>query len=240
MKPAIVFPDAVGKNNADLDKAALRVESAKMYRDLSTVIICPTRGLIPARVVQSWMRLMRPPNQRIQGPIFAEGMKVDKAYEEMISAILNHNILGACKYILTIEEDNIPPPDGLLKLYKNIDDYDVIGGLYWAKGENGFPMIYGDPSDPDDYTPQVPRKGEIQACNGLGMGFNLFKMDMFRKIPQPWFNTLQEYEYGYKGGITNYTQDLYFYKKAAEYGYKFACDNNVLVGHYDFNTNVTW
>lgn len=40
----------------------------------------------------------------------------------------------------------------------------------------------------------MPRPGVVQAANGLGMGFNLFKLDMFKdpNIPKPWFKTVQE------------------------------------------------
>lgn len=237
-EPRILVGDAVGKNNEDLQKTIERVDKSKMYEDLSTIIVCPTRGLFPTRVVQSWMKLMKPMNQQIVGPIFAESMKVDVAYETLFEYILDNDYLKKFKYVLTIEEDNLPPPDGLLKLYENMDKYDVIGGLYWAKGDNGFPMIFGKPGDPDDFRPQKPQAGEVQQANGLGMGFNLFKLDMFRNIPKPWFKTRQEVqEYG--GAVQN-TQDIYFYKKAGELGYKFACDNRVLVGHYDSKTDVVY
>jgi len=92
-------------------------------------------------------------------------------------------------------------------------------------------MIFGDPEDPNDAKPQKPKIGEVQQANALGMGFNLFKLDMFRKIPGPWFKTEQGADDN--GYFKAMTQDIYFYRKAAEYGYKFACDCNILVGHLD-------
>jgi hypothetical protein len=238
-EPKIYLPD-VGVHNKDLDVSADRLEKSKSYRDLSTIIICPTRGQIPARVVQSWMGLMRPMNQKVIGPLFAIGMEVGQAYTSMIEMILAHPDLSQYKYILTIEEDNMPPADGLLKLYENMDKYDVIQGLYWTKGEGGQPMIYGDPNVmPKNFIPQVPRAGEVQHCNGLGMGFNLFKLDIFKNpnIEKPWFKTVQEVV---SGGARAYTQDLFFFEKAAKEGYKFACDNRVKVGHYDYSTDTVW
>ena len=231
MEPRILGENTVGVNNADLEKAIERVDKSKMYEDLSTIIICPTRGTFPTRVVQSWMKLQKPMNQTVAGPIFAEAMKVDHAYNSLIEYILGSEYLNKFKYILTIEEDNLPPADGLLNLYKSMDKYDVVGGLYWGKGEKGFPMIFGDPEDPNDAKPQKPKIGEVQQANALGMGFNLFKLDMFRKIPGPWFKTEQGADDN--GYFKAMTQDIYFYRKAAEYGYKFACDCNILVGHLD-------
>lgn len=234
IEPKIYMPE-VGRHNADLDASVDRLEKAKTYRDLSTIIICPTRGQIPARVVQSWMGLMRPMNQKVIGPIFAIGMEVGQAYTSLIEMILANPELSTYKYILTIEEDNMPPADGLLKLYENIDKYDVVQGLYWTKGEGGQPMIYGDPKImPKNFIPQKPLFDQIQPANGLGMGFNLFKLDIFKnpELPKPWFKTVQEVS---NGGARAYTQDLYFYENAAKLGYTFACDTRVKVGHYDFS-----
>jgi hypothetical protein len=240
MNPQIVMLDPAGFHNKDLDVSADRLEKSKSYRDLSTIIICPTRGLIPAKVVQSWMGLMRPMNQKVIGPIFAIGMEVGQAYNSVIENILSNPELSQYKYILTVEEDNMPPADGLLKLYESMDKYDVVQGLYWTKGEGGQPMIYGDPLIlPKNFIPQVPRLNEVQPANGLGKGFNLFKMDIFRDpdIPKPWFKTVQEVT---AGGARAYTQDLYFYENAAKAGYIFACDNRVRVGHYDVNSDIIW
>lgn len=239
MEPKIYAPD-VGVHNRDIDSSIERLDRSRSYKDLSTIIICPTRGVIPARVVQSWMGLMRPMNQKVIGPIFAIGMEVGAAYSNLIQMILNNPDLSKWKYILTIEEDNMPPADGLLKLYENMDTYDVIQGLYWTKGEAGQPMIYGNPKVfPKNFIPQKPIPNTLMEANGLGMGFNLFKLDIFKNpnLPKPWFKTVQEVV---SGGARAYTQDLYFYENAAKCGYKFACDTRVLVGHYDINSDIVW
>jgi hypothetical protein len=237
-EPRILVGETVGRNNANLEESIQRVDKSKMYKDNSTIIICPTRGVFPTRVVQSWMKLMKPMNQSVAGPIFAESMKVDVAYETLIEYILDNDYLSKFKYILTIEEDNLPPSDGLLKLYESMDEYDVVGGLYWGKGEGGFPMIFGDPNIPGDFKPQIPVAGTVQPANALGMGFNLFKLDMFRKIPRPWFETVEGKDDN--GQDRAATQDMYFYKKAKEQGFKVACDSSVLVGHYDSRTDVVF
>lgn len=238
MEPRILTTDTVGRNNAELEESIVRVDRSKMYEDLSTIIICPTRGTFPTRVVQSWMKLQKPMNQNVAGPIFAESMKVDVAYESLIEYILGNDYLKNFKYILTIEEDNMPPSDGLLNLYKSMEDYDVVSGLYWGKGEDGFPMIFGDVNKPGDYSPQKPEINTVQEANGLGMGFNLFKLDMFKKLSQPWFKTEEgKDEFG---NDRMATQDIFFYKKAQAEGFKFACDTNILVGHYDSRTDIVY
>jgi hypothetical protein len=219
----------VGGHNQNLDQSRARLIQGGTYKDLSTICIVPTRGLIHYKVVQSWMSLMTAMNQKFFR-IFISNMEVGEAYNAGIEMVLNNPELSKWKYILTMEEDNLPPPDGLLKLYESMHKYDVVGGLYWTKGEEySQPMIYGDPKVmPKNCAPQLPIPGTVQECNGLGMGFNLFKLSMFKdeKIPKPWFKTVQE-------NGAQFTQDLYFYLNAAKEGYRFACDNRVLVGHMD-------
>jgi len=238
MKPQIVFQDTAGVHNSG--DASGRLMKGNTYKDVSTVCVVPTRGMIPAKVVQSWMGMMTPMNQKFFR-IFAINMEVGEAYNHTIENIVNHPELGKWKYILTLEEDNLPPPDGLLKLYEGMKEFDVIGGLYWTKGEGGQPMIYGDPkSIPLNFIPQVPRPDTIQACCGLGMGFTLFKMSVFKegKIEKPWFKTCQDFVPGV--GARAYTQDLFFFEKAHRQGYKMACDTRVKVGHYDVGADIVW
>jgi len=184
------------------------------------------------------MALMRPMNQPFVGPIFIEGDEVGIAYQKAFDMVLEHPELRKFKYVLTVEEDNLPPSDGLMKLYESIEKgYDCIGALYWTKGEAGQPMIYGDVNVmPRNFVPQVPRPDALQPCNGLGMGFNLWRLESFQivldRMPKPWFKTVQE-----KG--QQFTQDLWFYNEAAKHGFRVACDTRVKVGHLD-EKGIVW
>lgn len=240
MKPQIIIQDTIGLHNLSPENSKNRLLKGKTYQDLSTICIIPTRGMISAKVVQSWWCLMPPMNQKFI-KMFVIGMEVGDAYNNAIESIMGHPDLSKWQYILTLEEDNMPPPDGLLKLYESMNKFDVVGGLYWTKGEGGQPMIYGDPkSMPMNFIPQVPQPETVQEACGLGMGFNLFKMSIFKdkKIPKPWFKTLQEYTPGV--GAKGYTQDLYFYENIRKLGYRVACDTRVKVGHYDSSTDIIW
>lgn len=243
-KPQIIVENYDGGyHNKDIEKSRDRLIKGNTYKDLSTICIIPTRGVIPAKVVQSWWSLMPPMNQRFMR-IFMIGMEVGEAYNNAIEFIINHPDLSKWKYLLTLEEDNMPAPDGLLKLYEAINappGYDVVGGLYWTKGEGGQPMIYGNVKDiPKNFIPQPPIPDTIQECNGLGMGFNLFKLDIFKnpKLQRPFFKTLQEHIPGV--GTKAYTQDLRFFEDAGRLGYRFACDTKVKVGHYDIDRDIVW
>jgi hypothetical protein len=210
MSKKVLIEQDVGRNNSNIEAARDRLIRGQSYKDLSTICIVATRGMIPSKVVQSWMNLASPMNQKFMR-IFIEQMEVGDAYNHGVQLILDNPELSKWKYLLTLEEDNCPSPDGLLKLYESIETFDAVGGLYWVKGDNGQPMIYGDPTVmPKSFIPQLPRIDTVQECNGLGMGFTLFKLDMFRKVPKPWFKTLQEY--APNQGMRAATQDLYFFQ----------------------------
>lgn len=240
MKPEIILPYDPGRQNADLAKANARLTASQSYKDLSTVIVTPTRGqrsLCP-RFVSAVMGLMRPMNQKCYGPIFMSGMEVGDAFNAAIELILANHELSKFKYLLTLEDDNIPSPDALLKLYDGIKNFDAVGALYWTKGECGQPMIYGNPAEqPLNFIPQQPIPDVLQQCNGLGMGFTLFRMSVFKKLEKPWFVTKQSFD---SKGVQCYTQDLYAFERMARAGMKVACDTRVRVGHLDVDQDQVW
>lgn len=82
-----------------------------------------------------------------------------------------------------------------------------------------------------NFRPQIPVPETVQECCGLGMGFTLFRISMFKdeRLRRPWFKTLDG-----KGGTGIGTQDLYFFSDCRKYGYRAAVDTRVRVGHYDF------
>lgn len=241
MKPEIIVPYDMSSRNSDLKKVQERLTKARSYKDLSTVIITPTRGgrsLCP-RFVSSVIGLMRPMNQAVVGPIFMSGMEVGDAFNAAIEMIMDNPQLKKFKYVLTLEDDNLMPPDGLLKLYENIDDYDVVGSLYFCKGEAGASMIYGSPDiKPINFIPQVPIEDSIQRCNGTGMGATLFKMETFKKVEKPWFVTKQSWSPNEGGSC--YTQDLYFYERLIRAGGKVAVDTRVKTAHLDIENDIVW
>lgn len=230
VEPQIIVSGSEGLHNSK--SQSKRLTNAKSYKDLSTVCVIPSRGMVPIRAAESWMGLANPMNQKFVRMVIT-GMEVGAAYTAAVETILDNEELRKWKYVLTLEEDNLPPPDGLLKLYESMDRFDVVGGIYWTKGEEGQPMIYGDPTKALNFVPQKPRPETVQECHGLGMGFTLFKLDLFRdkKLDKPYFQTVQTFD-PYEGGKA-YTQDLHFFERIKKLGYKVACDTRVKVGHID-------
>jgi hypothetical protein len=168
------------------------------------------------------------------------GMEVGDAYSKAIEQVLSNPVLSSAQYILTIEHDNTAPQDGVLALIRQMElhpEFDAISGLYWTKGPLGVPQIWGDPKDcvGVNFRPQPPRGG-VQECNGIGMGFALWRMDLFKdvRLRRPWFRTTQSMQEG------GFTQDLYAWTDFKKHGHRCAVDNDVKCGHYDSKEDILW
>ena len=237
MKAEIVAQD-YGRHNADLELSRGRILEGGSWKKQRIIVLLPSAAMIPAKVALSHWNLIFPPNQGVYR-MLCLGMEVGDAYSQAIEQILAHPDLSTWEYILTLEHDNVPPPDGVLKLIERMEanpHLSCIGRLYWTKGEGGVPQIWGDPTDPvQNFRPQPPKPGELVECVGTGMGFNLWRLAMFRdhKLRKPWFVT--------KAGADGVgTQDLYAWGDFRKHGYRCAIDCGVLVGHHDHGSGITW
>lgn len=238
MTVEIVGLETAGRHNGNLDNSTMRILKGASWKKQRIVVLMPAAKMIPVKVALSQWGLIFPPNQPVYR-LLCLGMEVGDAYNQGIEAILGSPDLCDWEFILTCEHDNLPPQDGVIKLIESMDKHpelSCIGGLYWTKGEGGVPQIWGDPKDPVlNFRPQPPREGEVVECCGTGMGFNLWRIEMFKnkKLRKPWFKTVAGQE-GYG------TQDLFFWGDARKHGYRCGVDCRVLVGHLDLATDFVW
>lgn len=199
---------------------------------------------ISQQVVERWMGLIAPMNQK-RAMLFASGHEVGRAYDAMIAQILGHPELKKWRYVMTLEDDNIPPVDAHIRLLESIEagGFDAVSGLYFTKGSINMPMAYGDPDEFArtgilDFRPRDVRSalaaGQIMRVNGIAMGCALWRMDLFRELVPPWYVTVNDVVPG--KGVQGFTQDLYFCERACRSGKRFAVDMRVRVGHMDVST----
>lgn len=239
-QPQIIVPNLEGYHNS-IPSEVKQVSGA--YKSQNVVCIVPAIKPIPPKIVMAWRNLMTPMNQSFV-MMMMENMEVGAAYSEAIANIVD----GRCgpwlqnfDYILSMETDNAPPPDGLLKLLENMDEYDIASGIYYTKGEFGKPMAYGRTDIfPVNFAPFEPPPNAVTPVRGMGMGFCLFKMSIFKNLnlPRPYFQTLQKYTEGV--GSQSFTQDLKFAEVAGQHGVKICVDTRVRVGHYDYTNDFMW
>lgn len=239
-EPKIVSSYDPGIHNRDLGATVVRLRRESQWKDLACVILIPASNKVSTRVVASWWSLITPPNNRCH-KIFSIDTEVGEAYSSMIQGIVDDPNFDNWKYILCMEHDNAPPPNGLVKLLEQMEshpEFAAIGGLYFTKGFGGVAQIWGAPGDIDNFRPQLPDlNGGLVECCGTGMGFTVFRLSMFRdkKLRRPWFRTLNGSE-----GQGVGTQDLYFWGDARKYGYRCAVDCSIKVGHYDVDSDMMW
>ena len=207
-------------------------------------------GLHPV-FVEAYKRLVKPMNVPVV-EMMPSGYEVGDAYNKAIEMALQSPGLKDFKYILTVEYDNIIPfipntQGPMMMLFETMEklNLDAVGGLYWTKGNPSMPLIYGDPKQGRKESSGMFKvrmdwkPGEIVECNGMGMGWTLFKLDLFRdkRLKKPWFKTISEHR---DTGPALYTQDLSFFEKFRELGYRCAVDTRVRLGHLDFRTGVIY
>lgn len=217
-----------GRHNQDLVGTHARLVRGATWKRQRVIVVMPAIGPISVRVAHALWSLAFPPNNGV-AKIIAYGDEVGIAYSNVIASILSDKELSTWEYVLTVEHDNLPPSDGVMRLLQRMEEhpeFSGIGGLYFTKGEGGVAQIWGDPKDPIlNFRPQLPDpSGDLVECNGTGMGFNLWRLKMFKdeRLRRPWFRT-----------EATSTQDLYFASDAKKWGYRFAVDCSVRVGHYD-------
>lgn len=239
--------EVVRREQAGLGFDRVELLAGATFKDATTIIVVPTRGLIHTQVIQAWDCMLAPMNQR-RVKLYAKGFEVGDAYNKMIRMILDNPHLSTYRYVLSLEDDNLPPPDAHMKLIESIElgPFDAVGGLYFTKGDVNMPMAYGDPKKVEpgsmDFAPrdvvEASKTGNVVEVNGVGMGCTLWRMDLFREFSPPWFVTVCELIDG-KGGV-GITQDLYFCERIRRAGKRIAVDLRVKVGHMDVETEIIY
>lgn len=126
--------------------------------------------------------------------------------------IAEEALAGGYEYLFFVDSDMKFEPDVLSKLL--VHNKDIVGAIY-NKRLDPPTKIFNVRHDP------LPNK--LFKQNILASGCMLIKMEVFKKLPKPWFflgtETLQLGE------------DVYFCKKARENGIELWCDPTLNVGH---------
>ena len=145
------------------------------------------------------------------------GRKVDDAYNYAVQEALKDN----ADFILTVEDDTFPEESALIKLMELIraNPNTAIGAWYPKKEptKEGVHIILKDGK-----RQQLKADGDIHEVYTLAMGCSIYPIEMFLKIPYPWFKT-----------TANLSQDSFFSQLARENGYKLMVDTSIKCKHID-------
>ncbi len=233
MTPELVIQDFSGVHNGNGEGTRARLIKGGSWKKQRIICIIPADSRIPSKCALAIWNLMFPPNQAVV-KILAVGCEVGHAYSAALDGVLANPELSQWEYVLTIEMDNAPPGDGVVMLVEALESHPelaAVSGSYYTKGIGGVWQGWGDVSDPlPNFRPQIPEPGKIKEVYGLGMGFCLYRLSMFKdaRIQRPFFKTKCD-----SGGVG--TQDLMFWAEARKYGHRCAVHCDVRVGHYDLD-----
>lgn len=136
-------------------------------------------------------------------------------------------------WVLFIDDDVIFPPNTLLQLLSR--NKDIVGGVYWSKSDPPVPLMFRGHMRGSHMNWHV---GDFIKVDAMGDGLTLIKTKVFKAMPKPWFSlnyTYHDLEQA-QGPDPGTTEDLYFYKKARDFGFEVWCDTSIQALHYEKNS----
>lgn len=145
--------------------------------------------------------------------------------DKLVLSALKNNI----DYILFLDTDQKIPNDLVIRMGEYLDKgEDIVTALIFTKEKPYNPCVYSDSQVLDNgqlnltYYPMAEIQDKPFYVKNCGSGCVMMKVDIFRKIPQPWFHP-----YIYSG------EDVTFFHVATtNYKYKILCDPTLNVGHW--------
>ncbi len=166
------------------------------------------------------------------------GMAVADARNHIVREALKHN----AKYIFFVGDDTIPPAHTLRQLIfrmENDPKIGVVGGVYFTKSDPPAPLVFKENGAGSYWDWKV---GEFFEVSGLGMDCTLLRTEIFQKLPEPWFKTVDEDSF--LSGVNHaemWTEDLYFLDKLKKFtDWKIYVDAGIIAGHYDWQSGRTF
>ena len=203
------------------------------HRRPSFLMAVPTFGTVSIEFMAHIMGV-QPPVNAVRQLFCPKGEEIGVA-RNMIAekALQMADSPSGLDYVLMMDDDVLPPPDGLLRLQTTMERnrLDIVSGLYYLKGDPPCPMMWrpahmGWMVEGDEW-----KFGEVVEVGGTGCGFTLFRPDVFRRVEKPWFKT-GDWDPD-AGGFNVHTEDTWFYGRARAAGYRVFVDTNVRCGHID-------
>lgn len=145
--------------------------------------------------------------------------------------IIEQAIANECTHIFFMDDDMTPPSDTLIKLLAH--DKDIVTGLYLLRTFPHFPALFDEAYDNGKCRFMFLNNGMsglVEAVN-CGLGCVLISTEVFKKMETPWVR-LGEIE---KDG---WCDDVGFFNRVREAGFKIYCDLDCPVGH--INSVTMW
>lgn len=177
---------------------------------------------VPVQFFTSFACMEKPDQYKLLIPQFPHGPWAGSIADAR-NSLVKQALSEGCSHLLMLDTDQIYPADCLAKLLSR--DVDVCGvrvhrrwmpfDPIFLRGELG---KYKAVPDEEMYS------GDLIEVDATGTGCLLFDMDVFLRVPQPWF----EFSHHEEKPVG---EDIYFCSKARAAGVRIFVDTSVEVGH---------
>ena len=204
--------------------------------NLAGIIAIPTRGTVSTHFMMARAMLQGPLAISWADLVITDDLCIEKGFNPKSVAAkkqlaAEYAVEQGCEWVLFIDDDVLFPPNTLLKLLSW--GKDIVNGVYWSKSDPSVPLVFKGHMQGSYYDWHV---GDFIEIDSAGMGLTLIKTKVFKEMPKPWFS--ENYVYHQLDGAPSKnnatTEDLYFYKKARDFGFKVYCDTSLQAYHYDW------
>jgi len=110
--------------------------------------------------------------------------RVDIAKERLAELAISNG----CQWALFVDDDVIPPGNGLfkmIKLWRSDPKYKIISGVYYSKSDPALPLVFRGNLQGSYWDWTVH---DLIKADGAGAGFLFVDLEMLKKLPKPWFS----------------------------------------------------
>jgi predicted O-methyltransferase YrrM len=153
--------------------------------------------------------------------------------------IIDQALSKRAQYVAMLDDDVQPPSDWIQAFTRELDsrpEYDVICAIVPSMA--GEPMIFAQPEMGPHWR---WKRGDIFEIAECATACIMFRTDLFRSLPKPWFRDLNTIEERIDAGtITKgeadrgaMTDDIYFCRKATAAGHRILAHGGVLPIHWN-------
>lgn len=153
--------------------------------------------------------------------IVGKRMNIHDSRNHAVNWALENNM----DYILWFDDDMVLDKGGK-PLFSTLlsHDKDFVAPLFFQRRPPYLPLLFKRNEYLDGTYVTMDNMMDYERglldVDGVGFGCALTKIEMFKKIPKPWFVMGD-----------SFGEDLYFCERAKAHGYKIFCDTTIQVGH---------
>lgn len=158
---------------------------------------------------------------------FQVGSLVSESREKLAALAISRD----ADYVLWLDSDMTFEPDIMERLYKHMETYDIVTGLYFRRRPPFSPVIFkklhleGDVCLFEDYT-EYP-EDRVFEVEGIGFGCVMMKTEVLLSVFARYKNCFTMM--GRNG------EDVSFSMRARNCGYKIWCDPSIKCGHIAYS-----